>query len=81
MDTPPKPDLRISYLEHRSMRDDAARLTELVGTAGPADVGRWEQERGRPSRRRRLSGTQFDVRCRQPRSPVCGRRGTGRTAR
>jgi hemerythrin-like domain-containing protein len=40
MDDPTKPDLRISYLEHRSMRADAARLTELVGAAGPADVGR-----------------------------------------
>jgi Hemerythrin HHE cation binding domain len=40
MDGPTKPDLRISYLEHRSMRADAARLTQLVGAAGPADVGR-----------------------------------------
>ena len=40
MDGPAKPDLRISYLEHRSMRADAARLTQLVGAAGPADVGR-----------------------------------------
>ena len=29
MDEPTKPDLRIGYLEHRSMRADAARLTEL----------------------------------------------------
>jgi hemerythrin-like domain-containing protein len=40
MNDPTKPDLRISYLEHRSMRADAARLTELVSTAGPADGGR-----------------------------------------
>jgi hemerythrin-like domain-containing protein len=37
-----KPDLRISYLEHRSMRADAARLTELVDAAQPADAGRLE---------------------------------------
>jgi Hemerythrin HHE cation binding domain len=37
-----KPDLRISYLEHRSMRADADRLTELVDAARPADVGRLE---------------------------------------
>ena len=30
MDEPTKPDLRIGYLEHRSMRADAARLTELA---------------------------------------------------
>jgi hemerythrin-like domain-containing protein len=40
MDDPTKPDLRISYLEHRSMRADAALFTELVGAAGPADAGR-----------------------------------------
>src|SRR4029453_7109379 len=40
MDAPTKPDLRISYLEHRSMRADAARLTELVGAAQPTDAGR-----------------------------------------
>jgi hypothetical protein len=40
MDDPTKPDLRISYLEHRSMRADAARLTELVSAAQPADVAR-----------------------------------------
>jgi hypothetical protein len=34
------PDLRSSYLEHRSMRVDAARLSELVGAVGPADVRR-----------------------------------------
>jgi hypothetical protein len=40
MDDPTRADLRISYLEHRSMRADAARLTELVGAARPADLGR-----------------------------------------
>jgi hemerythrin-like domain-containing protein len=35
-----KPDLHISYLEHRSMRLDAARLTELVGAAQPTDADR-----------------------------------------
>jgi hemerythrin-like domain-containing protein len=40
MDDPATPDLRISYLEHRSMRADAARLTGLVGAAQPADVAR-----------------------------------------
>lgn len=34
------PDLRPSYLEHRAMRLDAARLTELVGAAQPSDTGR-----------------------------------------
>jgi hypothetical protein len=38
MDDRMKPDLRISYLEHRSMRADAARLTELLGAARPADA-------------------------------------------
>jgi hemerythrin-like domain-containing protein len=33
------PDLRPSYLEHRAMRLDAARLTELVGAAQPSDAG------------------------------------------
>lgn len=33
-----KPDLRISHLEHRAMRADAARLTNLVGTAQPDDA-------------------------------------------
>ena len=42
MDEPTKPDLRISYLEHRSMRADAARLTELVGAARPDQAGRLE---------------------------------------
>jgi hypothetical protein len=40
MHGPTKPDLRISYLEHRSMRADAVRLSELVGAARPAGVGR-----------------------------------------
>jgi hemerythrin-like domain-containing protein len=40
MDDRSKPDLHIGYLEHRAMRLDAARLTELVGAAQPADVGR-----------------------------------------
>jgi hypothetical protein len=40
MDDPTKPDLRISCLEHRSMRADAARLTELVEAAQPGDLGR-----------------------------------------
>ena len=40
MDDRAKPDLRNSYLEHRSMRADAARLTELAGGAQPADVDR-----------------------------------------
>jgi hemerythrin-like domain-containing protein len=35
-----KPDLRISYLEHRSMRADAARLIELVGAVQPDEDGR-----------------------------------------
>ena len=35
-----RPDLRISYLEHRSMRADAARLVELVGAARPNDAAR-----------------------------------------
>jgi Hemerythrin HHE cation binding domain len=42
MDGPTKPDLRIGYLEHRSMRADAARLTELVGAARPDQAGRLE---------------------------------------
>jgi hypothetical protein len=42
MDGPTKPDLRIGYLEHRSMRADAARLTELVGAAQPVQVSRLE---------------------------------------
>jgi hypothetical protein len=42
MDGPAKPDLRIGYLEHRSMRADAARLTELVGAARPDQAGRLE---------------------------------------
>jgi hemerythrin-like domain-containing protein len=35
-----RPDLRPSYLEHRAMRADAARLTELVSAARPADTDR-----------------------------------------
>lgn len=35
-----RPDLRVSYLEHRSMRMDAARLVELVGAAQPTDAAR-----------------------------------------
>jgi Hemerythrin HHE cation binding domain len=42
MDGPTKPDLRIGYLEHRSMRADATRLTELVGAARPDQAGRLE---------------------------------------
>jgi hemerythrin-like domain-containing protein len=34
------PDLRPSYLEHRAMRVDAARLTALVAAAQPADADR-----------------------------------------
>jgi hypothetical protein len=37
---PAIPDLRIGYLEHRSMRADAARLIDLAGAVQPADVGR-----------------------------------------
>jgi hemerythrin-like domain-containing protein len=40
MSTDQGPDLRASYLEHRAMRVDAARLTELVAAAAPADTGR-----------------------------------------
>jgi hypothetical protein len=42
MDGPTTPDLRIGYLEHRSMRADAARLVELVGAARPDQAGRLE---------------------------------------
>jgi hemerythrin-like domain-containing protein len=42
MDEATKPDLRISYLEHRSMRADADRLTELVDAAQPVQVSRLE---------------------------------------
>jgi hemerythrin-like domain-containing protein len=42
MDEATKLDLRIGSLEHRSMRADAARLTELVDAAQPTDVGRLE---------------------------------------
>src|SRR3712207_7698062 len=37
MTTHLEPDLRPSYLEHRAMRTDAARLTELVIAAQPSD--------------------------------------------
>ena len=40
MDEATTPDLRIGYLEHHSMRVDAARLVELVGAAQPTDAGR-----------------------------------------
>jgi Hemerythrin HHE cation binding domain len=42
MDGTARADLRISYLEHRSMRADAARLIGLVGAAQPDQVGRLE---------------------------------------
>jgi Hemerythrin HHE cation binding domain len=42
MDGPTQPDLRLGYLEHRSMRADAARLVELVGAAQPVQVRRLE---------------------------------------
>jgi hemerythrin-like domain-containing protein len=35
-----QPDLQPSYLEHRAMRVDAARLTTLVRSAEPTDAGR-----------------------------------------
>jgi hemerythrin-like domain-containing protein len=34
------PDLRPSYLEHRAIRVDAARLTDLVAASQPADASR-----------------------------------------
>jgi hemerythrin-like domain-containing protein len=40
MNTELEPDLRPSYLEHRAMRVDAERLTELVSAAQPADADR-----------------------------------------
>jgi hemerythrin-like domain-containing protein len=40
MTAPDRPDLRPSYLEHRAMRLDAARLAQRVGAARPADVDR-----------------------------------------
>jgi hemerythrin-like domain-containing protein len=40
MSTDQWPDLRPSYLEHRAMRVDAARMTELVAAAQPADADR-----------------------------------------
>lgn len=35
-----RPDLRVSYLEHRAMRIDAARLVQLVAAARPLDAAR-----------------------------------------
>src|SRR5688572_1347491 len=40
MTTRTEPDLRPSYLEHRAMRVDAVRLTDLVSAAQPADADR-----------------------------------------
>ena len=40
MNTDQGPDLRSSYLEHRAMRVDAARLTDLVAAAQPSDADR-----------------------------------------
>ena len=40
MTTDSQPDLRPSYLEHRAMRMDAARLTSLVSAARPEDADR-----------------------------------------
>jgi hemerythrin-like domain-containing protein len=40
MSTDQRPDLRASYLEHRAMRVDADRLTDLVAAARPADTDR-----------------------------------------
>jgi hemerythrin-like domain-containing protein len=40
MAEPSRPDLRLSYLEHRAIRVDAARLTELVAATRPADASR-----------------------------------------
>ena len=40
MSTDQGPDLRPSYLEHRAMRVDAARLTDLVAAARPSDADR-----------------------------------------
>ena len=42
MTTHLEPDLRPSYLEHRAMRTDAARLTQLVVAARPFDNERLE---------------------------------------
>ena len=42
MTTHLEPDLRPSYLEHRAMRTDAARLTQLVAAARPFDNERLE---------------------------------------
>jgi hemerythrin-like domain-containing protein len=40
MSTDQGPDLRPSYLAHRAMRVDAARLTDLVAAARPSDADR-----------------------------------------
>ena len=40
MSTDQGPDLRPSYLEHRAMRVDADRLTDLVAAARPSDADR-----------------------------------------
>jgi hemerythrin-like domain-containing protein len=40
MAAPPSPDLRPSYLEHRAIRVDAARLTDLLAAARPVDADR-----------------------------------------
>jgi len=40
MKTDQGPDLRPSYLQHRAMRVDAARLTDLVAAAQPSDADR-----------------------------------------
>jgi len=40
MKTDQGPDLRPSYLQHRAMRVDAARLTDLVAAARPSDADR-----------------------------------------
>jgi hypothetical protein len=40
MSTDQGPDLRPSYLQHRAMRVDAARLPDLVAAAQPSDADR-----------------------------------------
>ena len=40
MSTDQGPDLRPSYLQHRAMRVDAARLPDLVAAARPSDADR-----------------------------------------
>jgi hypothetical protein len=51
MDGPTTPDLRLSSLEHRSMRTDAARLLELIGAPQRPTLGP-RTRRGRQGRRR-----------------------------